>query len=84
MSGIPCPVFPVITCREGSRAPRSHVSGRDFLAVARGQRPEPRRPYTFDALGLTAPEYDELISKSFDYVRTAPLAGLTPLDWSTL
>jgi hypothetical protein len=42
--------------------PRSHVPGRDFLAIIRGQRPEPPRPYTFDAVGVTSSEYDELLT----------------------
>ena len=42
--------------------PRSHVPGRDFLAIIRGQRPEPPRPYTFDAVGVTSSEYDELLA----------------------
>jgi hypothetical protein len=67
----------------GSRAPRSHVTGRDLLAIARGHRPEPARPYTFDALGLTADEYGELIAASSRYARIPRLVGMAPLDWST-
>jgi hypothetical protein len=69
--------------RLGSRAPRSHVAGRDLLAIVRGHRPEPARPYTFDALGLTADEYGELIAASSRYARISRLASMAPLDWST-
>jgi hypothetical protein len=62
-----------------ARAPRSHVAGRDLLAIARGHRPEPSRPYTFDAKGLTADESGELTAASSRYARPPQLVGMAPL-----
>jgi hypothetical protein len=67
-----------------SGRPRSHVAGHDYLAIARGTRPEPARPFTFDALGLTAAEYDELIARSarFGHI-VAPVALHLTTTWPT-
>jgi hypothetical protein len=69
--------------RLGIRAPRPHVAGRDLLAIARGHRPEPSRPYTFAAKGPMADESGELTAASSRYARPPRLVGMAPLDWST-
>jgi hypothetical protein len=67
-----------------SGRPRSHVSGRDYLAIRRGTRREPARPFTFDALGLTAGEYDELIASAPRFACIVPPVGLRLMaDWPT-
>ena len=67
------------------RHPRCHVPGREYLAIVRGARREPARPYTFDVVGLTAAEYEELTARSPRY---ASIAGTPPTlrlthDWPT-
>jgi hypothetical protein len=67
------------------RHPRGHVPGREYLAIVRGARREPARPYTFDVAGLTNAEYEELIARS---ARFASIAGTPPTlrlthDWPT-
>ena len=37
----------------------NHLSGEEYLAVLRGQMPEPRRPYSFDAGRISHRDYDE-------------------------
>jgi hypothetical protein len=57
-----------------------HLSGREYLAVIRGQRREPPRPYTFDLKGLTPEEQSEVYQKTPEFSRLR--LNLTA-DWET-
>ncbi len=43
------------------RAP-AEISGRDMLAIVRGERTEPDPPYCWDTRGLTGAEYHEILA----------------------
>jgi hypothetical protein len=62
--------------------PRSHVSGRDYLAIVRGQAREPMRPYTWDVVGLTSAEYLELVYPAAASVPPLPSMQLAA-GWPT-
>ena len=40
----------------------AELSGRDMLAIARGDMAEPERPYTYDTRDLTLEEYGQLLA----------------------
>lgn len=48
---------------DGSPTPGpSEIPGRHLLAVARGEHPEPPRPYVYDTRDLSVAEYEELVA----------------------
>lgn len=58
--------------------PTAHLSGREYLAVARGAYREPPRPYTFECRGLTPVEYDEILMATARLARLARITAPTP------
>lgn len=40
----------------------TEISGRDMLAIARGEQAEPDPPYVWDSRGLTGAEYHEILA----------------------
>jgi hypothetical protein len=57
---------------DSDRTPLVHLSGPEYLAVWRGIRPEPPRPYSWDTNGLTHAEYSELMAPLPTAARTQP------------
>jgi hypothetical protein len=60
--------------------PFEHLSGREYLAVIRGQRREPPRPFSYDLKDLTTEEYQEVLAVTPEHWRLK--LSVIP-DWKT-